>query len=591
MERIFHLILLLPGFFPSYCPMGGFQHHFVLVRTPKTWLEAQSYCRSRCVDLATMDDLGEMSTALTAVEGRYDDAVWIGLREKPVGEQHVLSTMKMTWIVARDYCRRQHTDLASVRNMEESQRIQDLAAGLKVWVGLFRDPWIKLELGRMNTTDGFSSARSPPTTTDMSSPKKGDLSPSEKELFEVITAGNVQEASRLLGCKDVRVNCLDEYGMTPLMHAAYKGKADMCRLLLQHGADVNCNEHEHGYTALMFAGLSGKTDITWMMLDAGAETDVVNSVGRTAAQMAAFVGQHDCVTVINNFFSRARLDYYTRPQGLEKEPKLPSKLAGPLHKVIMSTNLNPVKMVMLVKENPLLAEVEALEKCRRVMELICEKCIKQQDMNEVLAMKMHYISCVLGKCASFLKNREDKLDGLVKSLLKGRDSDGFPVYEEKFIRECIRKFPYCDATLLQQLVRSIAPVDIGNDPTALSVLTQAITGQVGFMDAEFCTSCGEKGAEKRCSICKMVIYCDQDCQKMHWFTHKKVCKQLQDQRESQEEESARLRMQQIKDESDAVQEATDSIQELSVENNSEVAPLNVSETSDTPTPTPAAADN
>ena len=35
---------------------------------------------------------------------------------------------------------------------------------------------------------------------------------------------------------------------------------------------------------------AGKTEITWMMLDAGAETDVVNSVGRTAAQMAAFVG-------------------------------------------------------------------------------------------------------------------------------------------------------------------------------------------------------------------------------------------------------------------------------------------------------------
>lgn len=35
----------------------------------------------------------------------------------------------------------------------------------------------------------------------------------------------------------------------------------------------------------------GKTDITRMMLDAGAETDVVNSVGRTAAQMAAFVGK------------------------------------------------------------------------------------------------------------------------------------------------------------------------------------------------------------------------------------------------------------------------------------------------------------
>lgn len=104
-----------------------------------------------------------------------------------------------------------------------------------------------------------------------------------------------------------------------------------------------------------------------MILDEGAETDPVNSVGRTAAQMAAFVGearvppqlrcdgadlnlfalhpgQHDCVTVINNFFSRAKLELYTRPEGQEQEPKLPPKLAGPLHQIIMTTNLNPVKV-------------------------------------------------------------------------------------------------------------------------------------------------------------------------------------------------------------------------------------------------------
>ncbi|XP_023658321.1 ankyrin repeat and MYND domain-containing protein 2a isoform X1 [Paramormyrops kingsleyae] len=399
----------------------------------------------------------------------------------------------------------------------------------------------------------------------MAAPKKGDLSATEKDLFQVISAGNVQEASRLLGCKDVRVNCLDEYGMTPLMHAAYKGKADMCRLLLQHGADVNCNEHEHGYTALMFAGLSGKTDITRMMLDAGAETDVVNSVGRTAAQMAAFVGQHDCVTVINNFFSRSRLEYYTKAQGLEKEPKLLPKLAGPLHKIIMTTNLSPVKIVMLVKENPLLMDVGSLEKCHKVLDLICEKCVKQQDMNEVLAVKMHYISCVLQKCCTFLREREDKLDAFVKSLLKGRDSDGFPQYQEKFIRECIRKFPYCDTTLLQQLVRSIAPVEIGNDPTALSVLTQAITGQVGFMDAEFCTACGGKRASKRCSICKMVMYCDPTCQKLHWFTHKKVCKKLQEQREKQEARSALMMDKQANEDNKPVEEATSLVQGLAIQ--------------------------
>ncbi|KAF6085343.1 ankyrin repeat and MYND domain containing 2 [Phyllostomus discolor] len=316
--------------------------------------------------------------------------------------------------------------------------------------------------------------------------EKGELTQEEKALLEVIGKGSVQEAGTLLANKNVRVNCLDENGMTPLMHAAYKGKLDMCKLLLRHGADVNCHQHEHGYTALMFAALSGNKDITWVMLEAGAETDVVNSVGRTAAQMAAFVGQHDCVTVINNFFPRERLDYYTKPQGLDKEPKLPPKLAAPLHKIITVTNLHPVK-----------------------------------------------------KCITFLKDGENKLDTLIKSLLKGRPSDGFPVYQEKLIRESIRKFPYCEATLLQQLVRSIAPVEIGSDPTAFSVLTQAITGQVGFVDVEFCTTCGEKGASKRCSVCKMVIYCDQTCQKTHWFAHKKICKNLKDIYEKQQLEAAK----------------------------------------------------
>lgn len=46
------------------------------------------------------------------------------------------------------------------------------------------------------------------------------------------------------------------------------------------------------------------------------------------------------------------------------------------------------------------------------------------------------------------------------SLLKGRDGDGFPQNQEKFIRDCIRKFPYCEATLLHQLVQNITPVEI-----------------------------------------------------------------------------------------------------------------------------------
>jgi ankyrin repeat protein len=49
-------------------------------------------------------------------------------------------------------------------------------------------------------------------------------------------------------------------GMTPLMQAAYKGKHEICRLLIDKGADVNCANHEHKYSPLMFACLAGNTE-------------------------------------------------------------------------------------------------------------------------------------------------------------------------------------------------------------------------------------------------------------------------------------------------------------------------------------------
>lgn len=49
-----------------------------------------------------------------------------------------------------------------------------------------------------------------------------------------------------------------------------------------------------------------------MMLDAGAETDVVNSVGRTAAQMAAFVGASACGVLIHKNGSSVLQSWLTK---------------------------------------------------------------------------------------------------------------------------------------------------------------------------------------------------------------------------------------------------------------------------------------
>uniref|UniRef100_A0A3Q2UR59 C-type lectin domain-containing protein n=1 Tax=Fundulus heteroclitus TaxID=8078 RepID=A0A3Q2UR59_FUNHE len=54
---------------------------------------------------------------------------------------YILGQEPMTWIAARDFCRKSYTDLVSLRNDAEYQTVQEVANGNKVFVGLFRDPW------------------------------------------------------------------------------------------------------------------------------------------------------------------------------------------------------------------------------------------------------------------------------------------------------------------------------------------------------------------------------------------------------------------------------------------------------------------
>ena len=62
-------------------------------------------------------------------------------------------------------------------------------------------------------------------------------------------------------------------------------------------------------------------------------------------------GQHACVRTINNFFSVDDLQYYTKPHGLEKVPKLDPSLVSPLYPLITTSNLHPVKVQRQVEQN------------------------------------------------------------------------------------------------------------------------------------------------------------------------------------------------------------------------------------------------
>ncbi|KAL7399663.1 hypothetical protein ABVT39_028261 [Epinephelus coioides] len=54
----------------------------------------------------------------------------------------ILINKSMTWTEAQSHCRVNYTDLTSVRNMTENQKVQELIpAGERVWIGLFIDAW------------------------------------------------------------------------------------------------------------------------------------------------------------------------------------------------------------------------------------------------------------------------------------------------------------------------------------------------------------------------------------------------------------------------------------------------------------------
>lgn len=362
------------------------------------------------------------------------------------------------------------------------------------------------------------------------------LTPEQREIFDRISKNENSELKLRLAQFKQSIDFVDDNGMTPLQHAAYKGNKEAVQLLLDQGADVNSGKHEYNYTALHFGALSGSVDVCMKLLLAGAKSDAVNTIGRTAAQMAAFVANHQVVATINNFVPVKDIECYTKVQGSQTEPLLPVVLLEGFHKFIMQINIHPVRIALNLQKYGLF--VEDLKRIRKVLNEMMEREMKRRnEVNEVMAFKYHYLGYMVNevaKCRDYFLARKDKADGnngkdqksdfvelFAKRVLK-QGKDGSLEYVEATIRECVREFPFRECTVFRQVVTQLASKD--NPASALEIIKAAINGQRGFQDTiSLCSSCGEEKPDKKCSKCKEVQYCDRECQRLHWFMHKKVC--------------------------------------------------------------------
>lgn len=242
--------------------------------------------------------------------------------------------------------------------------------------------------------------------------------------------------------------------------------------------------------------------------------------------MAAFVGNHPCVTTINNFVPKKDVEYYTVVQGNQTKPNLPAAVCDSFHKFISTINIHPIRVALNLQNFGL---IEHLDDAKTVLELLSKKEMIGKESNEVMSLKFHYLSCIVDALAKIRKTKSDDdkktdvCEVFSRKLLKP-GKDGFLEFMDNFLKESIREFSFRDCTIFRQLVSSLTGPD---PPQALSVLIAAINGQRGFTDnVPTCHTCGEEKPAKKCSKCKVVQYCDRNCQRLDWFVHKKACARL-----------------------------------------------------------------
>jgi ankyrin repeat protein len=100
-----------------------------------------------------------------------------------------------------------------------------------------------------------------------------------------------------LAARGVDVNLAAINKTTPLMAAAFAGRADIMRLLLDAGADAS-REDQVFKTAMVYAAAEGHVEAVTLLLERGVEVNHLYAHNLTALMWAAGYGKSECVRLL-----------------------------------------------------------------------------------------------------------------------------------------------------------------------------------------------------------------------------------------------------------------------------------------------------
>lgn len=120
-------------------------------------------------------------------------------------------------------------------------------------------------------------------------------------LLHIACVNNQRHIVEWLLNHGLSVNEQTGCNLTPLHLSAKKGNEDICKLLLDKGADVNASQLKFHSRPIHYAACSGCINVVKIMVSAGAYTEVRNSDNKTALDLAKDNKFHHIVKYLQVF--------------------------------------------------------------------------------------------------------------------------------------------------------------------------------------------------------------------------------------------------------------------------------------------------
>ncbi len=116
--------------------------------------------------------------------------------------------------------------------------------------------------------------------------------------LHVASEENLDEITPLLLRAGALINATDDWGFTPLHHAAFNVAFDVARILLTAGANTTIGDQIGNRTALHYAAGSGSLSMTELFAQNGFIIDAKNKEGETPLDVAKKMGHAETVNFL-----------------------------------------------------------------------------------------------------------------------------------------------------------------------------------------------------------------------------------------------------------------------------------------------------